>query len=99
MKSIYDYKKGRVVNVWHWGKPEQMKVISHSWESQKVQLQHVNTSGSCWYTPEELDSMENKCQEYYRELNKKNAVNLWDYPYMDDTDCMGNNFSDADPGL
>lgn len=99
MKKIEDYKIGEVVDVFHWGKPEKMKVAGFCPQRNKIEMAYIDGPfGGCFYSPEELETMEEKVNEYYRRIPGKYAPELG-FEIGDQTDCMGNSFSDADPGL
>lgn len=97
--KIFKYKKGQIVDVFHWGEPGKMKVVGYRPQTNQVELQYFDGPfGGCFYTEEELDRMKDKVAGYKKQ-NRKHDPELFSDMNYDDTDCLGRNYSDADPGL
>lgn len=92
MIKVTEYKIGQRVPIRYFGSPECMKVDEINEVENKVFLRFINRGGmgGSWYSPEEL-------QEHLEWCNNYIPTDLFEQ--YNQTDCMGNVFSDADNGL
>lgn len=86
------YQIGQSVEIMYFGSPE--KMIIKSQDPKDLQWKCVWPEGvglgSCYYTESELDNMAKEVAKF-----RKKHRDL----FPEDTDAMGNCYSDADPGL